>query len=174
MTDKKLGESRRKLLKSIAAGSGVAVASKSIPESWSRPVVNSVMLPAHASATGTFQITAQLTNTASDQCGSFGETFRIDGTVQANNGVDLTGVLLNLHYTDNPPDGDFVNFEVAIQSGNTYSFTTVAVATVGQWDAPPYQVVVTFLDQATYGNASVTVTGFCGNLTNGEAKAGAY
>ena len=40
--------SRRKLLKSIAAGSGAIVAGKSLPESWSRPVVDSVMLPAHA------------------------------------------------------------------------------------------------------------------------------
>ena len=48
MTDKKSSESRRKLLKSIAAGSGVIVAGKSLPESWSKPVVDSVMLPAHA------------------------------------------------------------------------------------------------------------------------------
>ena len=44
MSDK----SRRKLLKSIAAGSGAIVAGKSLPESWSKPVVDSVMLPAHA------------------------------------------------------------------------------------------------------------------------------
>jgi hypothetical protein len=44
MSDK----SRRKLLKSIAAGSGAIVAGKSLPESWSKPVVDSVLLPAHA------------------------------------------------------------------------------------------------------------------------------
>jgi hypothetical protein len=44
-------ESRRKLLKSIAAGSGAIVAGKSLPESWSKPVVDSVMLPAHAQTT---------------------------------------------------------------------------------------------------------------------------
>ena len=48
MEDKKSSESRRKLLKSIAAGSGAIVAGKSLPESWTRPVVDSVMLPAHA------------------------------------------------------------------------------------------------------------------------------
>ena len=48
MTEKKSNESRRKLLKSIAAGSGAIVAGKSLPESWSRPVVDSVMLPVHA------------------------------------------------------------------------------------------------------------------------------
>ena len=48
MKEKKSSESRRKLLKSIAAGSGAIVAGKSLPESWKRPVVDSVMLPAHA------------------------------------------------------------------------------------------------------------------------------
>ena len=48
MIDKKSSTSRRKLLKSIAAGSGAIVVGKSLPDSWSRPVVDSVMLPAHA------------------------------------------------------------------------------------------------------------------------------
>ena len=48
MTNKKSSESRRKLLISIAAGSGAIVAGKSLPESWSRPVVDSVILPGHA------------------------------------------------------------------------------------------------------------------------------
>jgi len=41
-------ESRRKLLKSIAVGTGAVVAGKSLPDMWSRPVVESVLLPAHA------------------------------------------------------------------------------------------------------------------------------
>ena len=48
MRDKKSNESRRKLLKSIAAASGAVVAGKNLPESWKRPVVDSVVLPAHA------------------------------------------------------------------------------------------------------------------------------
>ena len=48
MTDKKSSESRRKLLKSIAAGGGAIVAGKSLPENWKKPVVDSVLLPAHA------------------------------------------------------------------------------------------------------------------------------
>ncbi len=51
MRDRKSNESRRKLLKSIAAGSGAVVAGKSLPESWSKPIVDSVMLPAHAATT---------------------------------------------------------------------------------------------------------------------------
>jgi len=51
MTDKKSNDSRRKLLKSIAAGSGAVVAGKSLPESWTKPVINSIVLPAHAATT---------------------------------------------------------------------------------------------------------------------------
>lgn len=43
---------RRKLLKSIAAGSGAVIAGRSLPESWSRPVVDSVLLPVHAQTSG--------------------------------------------------------------------------------------------------------------------------
>jgi len=52
MKDKKSGESRRKLIKSIAVGSGAIITGKSLPESWSRPVVDSVLLPAHAQTSG--------------------------------------------------------------------------------------------------------------------------
>ncbi len=43
---------RRILLKSIVSGFGAVVAGKSLPKSWSKPVVDSVMLPAHAETTG--------------------------------------------------------------------------------------------------------------------------
>ena len=44
MSDK----ARRKLLKTIVSGGGAIVAGKSLPENWTKPVVDSVMLPAHA------------------------------------------------------------------------------------------------------------------------------
>ena len=51
MTDKKSNNKRRKLLKLITTSSGAIVAGKAIPESWSKPVVNSILLPVHASTT---------------------------------------------------------------------------------------------------------------------------
>jgi len=48
MNKKKPSELRRNLLKSLAAGTGAVVAGKSLPEKWSKPVVDSVLLPAHA------------------------------------------------------------------------------------------------------------------------------
>jgi hypothetical protein len=52
MTDNKSSENRRKLLKTIAAGSGAVIAGKNLPENWARPVVDSVLLPAHAITSG--------------------------------------------------------------------------------------------------------------------------
>ena len=43
-------QQRRKLLKSMAAGSGAIVAGKTMPDEWAKPVVDSVVLPAHAQA----------------------------------------------------------------------------------------------------------------------------
>lgn len=94
-------ESRRKLLKSIAAGSGAVVAGKSLPESWSRPLVDSVMLPAHAQTSCTTDtITATSLDSDNDfaryviiidssdnilaSCGGVGETVTASGLAPGN------------------------------------------------------------------------------------------
>lgn len=46
----KRGKSRRLVLKSIVTGSAVTTAARSLPEAWTRPVTESVVLPAHAQA----------------------------------------------------------------------------------------------------------------------------
>lgn len=49
MTDKnKAIENRRKLLKSVAAGGGAIIAGKTLPDTWTKPAVDSIILPAHA------------------------------------------------------------------------------------------------------------------------------
>lgn len=81
MTDKKSSESRRKLLKSIAAGSGAIVAGKSLSESWSRPVVDSVLLPAHAQTSSC--------DIAGDYCFNSGVNFLNTITVLADGTVNI-------------------------------------------------------------------------------------
>lgn len=49
MTDKTI--IRRKLLKSLAAGTGAAAAGNAMPESWTKPVLDTVVLPSHARTT---------------------------------------------------------------------------------------------------------------------------
>lgn len=46
----KMSIGRRKLLKSVVAGGGALTVAKTLPDQWARPVVDSVMLPAHAQA----------------------------------------------------------------------------------------------------------------------------
>lgn len=41
-------QSRRDLLKSFALGGGVVVVARGVPDTWLKPVVESVVLPAHA------------------------------------------------------------------------------------------------------------------------------
>ena len=50
MSSKKLDASKRKLLKSAAVGGG-AVSLTALPTEWTRPIVASVVLPAHAEQT---------------------------------------------------------------------------------------------------------------------------
>jgi len=50
-SDKPSGD-RRKTLKTLLVGSGVALAAgKTLPDKWTKPVVDSVILPAHAQTT---------------------------------------------------------------------------------------------------------------------------
>jgi len=51
-TDNKNSSSRRKILKSIAIGGGAVVTAKSLPQQWTKPVLDQVMLPAHAEMSG--------------------------------------------------------------------------------------------------------------------------
>ena len=50
-TSNKMRKSRRRLIQGLVAG-GVVVTAKSVPYKWSRPVVEAVMLPAHAQTSG--------------------------------------------------------------------------------------------------------------------------
>jgi hypothetical protein len=44
-------QSRRRLLKTVAAGGGMFASSRMLPEKWASPVVDSILLPVHARST---------------------------------------------------------------------------------------------------------------------------
>lgn len=83
MKDKKSIESRRNLIKSIAVGSGAIITGNSVPESWSRPVVNSVLLPAHAQTSGLIYSSTSLQTAAFDPQGNSMFAGVIEGLVPA-------------------------------------------------------------------------------------------
>ena len=79
-------ENLRKLLKSIAAGGGAIVAGKSLPDKWTAPVVDTVLLPAHAQ-----------TSPAPPACLAVDDEFTIasEGTRLFTGSVPAPGVLVN-------------------------------------------------------------------------------
>ncbi len=136
MSKEKTTDSRRKLLKSLAVGSGAVVAGKSLPESWSKPVINSVVLPAHAETTdgsgssGGDQTTAAPTTTA-EQCNIAGErcasfvALRITHyiTIDVNSAGAVTVTIENFASTwtgtgqaANGANGGYFNIECEIDS----------------------------------------------------------
>lgn len=48
MSNEKTTSARRKLIMSLAAGGGVLTTGKLVPNSWVKPVVDAVVMPAHA------------------------------------------------------------------------------------------------------------------------------
>ena len=134
MTDIKSNESRRKLLKSIAAGSGAIVAGKSLPESWSKPVVDSVMLPAHAQT--------------SDPCGALTITqiLYLTNTIQCGDTVDRRTVSFSLNVSPVPPPGTTVSLSAC--------FTASPVPVDGSGNA---QMDINFDDNVCTNNADHTL-----------------
>ncbi len=107
MTDKKSNDSRRKLLKSLAAGSGAVVAGKSLPESWSKPIVDTVVLSVHAEtspgATVAYSQTQGFENTGEQSSSSMLDqtlTFSLGGVTPTGNGtVNITNLAGDLDDT---------------------------------------------------------------------------
>jgi hypothetical protein len=95
-------DSRRKILKTLAAGSGVLAAGANLPEKWGRPTVTSIVLPAHAQTTPPEEPEPEpvfLMECSIEICEGTGgqepcETFTTSGTTNigcADNGVDIGG-----------------------------------------------------------------------------------
>jgi hypothetical protein len=103
-TPEKHAERRRKLLKGLAAGGGAVTASKLLPESWGKPILDAIVLPAHAQATGFRLLTASaLANTTAVSCATSPDSANYDvgdedfGTIVAElNPAPNPGVLIDM------------------------------------------------------------------------------
>jgi hypothetical protein len=169
MTDKNSSEGRRKLLKSIAAGSGAVIAGKNLPENWMRPVVDSVVLPAHAQATGpTYEIVCSAFVVSNgSQCAPEAISFFVSGEVSASDGSSLTGVSLTVSYTNEmispPPPDATITQTVLVGAGNTFSSGEItATPPAGEfWHDPVGTVAIRFTDTATYGTSTCNTEFSC-------------
>jgi len=157
---------RRKLLKSIAAGSGAIVAGKSLPENWTRPVVDSVMLPAHAQTTCSG--TLETTNTPIVIFIS-GVTGNLDFAANGNpiaTDVPIVGNAFSINTTvpDNNCSTDFtiqgtVNPGTSVSGSYSFTETCTGETCVGSGTFLADQVVV--LGSGTQYSGSATGTSCC-------------
>jgi hypothetical protein len=108
-------QSRRKLLKSIAAGSGAVVVGKSLPESWSRPVVDSVILPAHAQTSQLVEVSFLESQDLPDDfwfaTGTRDFIFDVTGIIPTSVGTITVNAIADLDTTN-----EFISIEI---DGNT-------------------------------------------------------
>jgi hypothetical protein len=129
--------SRRKLLKSIAAGGGITVAAKSLPGKWTKPVVQSVVLPAHAA-----------TSPVSDVC-----LIRLVVNMSAEGSAEFTGF-----YGYSLTDEDFNSIE-----SDLFSDVPLPVNIEIDFELPPgiYFLSLTGLIDANTGTGSIELRAEC-------------
>lgn len=122
--EEKTTNSRRRLLKTALVGSGAVIAGKSLPENWSRPVVDAISLPAHAqtSPTATFSVTqvAKLDNSDSMFA-------RLIDTLVPN--AQANGTVVTVSYCVTPTGTDTANF-TAFHSFDGYPFASFSATDV--------------------------------------------
>lgn len=75
-------ERRRKTMRRILAGGGLIAGSQALPEKWAKPVIDSVILPAHAAASPGVTTTTGPTTvapTTTPDCSTYGVYYHWDG-----------------------------------------------------------------------------------------------
>lgn len=158
---------RRKVVKVIVAGATGLAAYNAFPVKWGTPLIEQIFLPAHAATSGEESITASLTVSSSSNvsgaCSPDGKSVSLTGTVSASDGRDLTGVKVNIYFTDDPAvAGAYAEEVVTVETGNVFSWSGVIISEGSNpWSNPSTLIVVTFVDQASYGTASASTTGSC-------------
>lgn len=130
------GTARRRLLKAVTAGIGGATILPHLPSSWSRPVVESVVLPAHAQSTGvtTFAITSCSIESATDT-GTDAVDIAFSFTLSRSDGQPFpAGFTMDVDFTFSPSGttvgvlGNSPGGEFSLDGSNTYSATETVTA----------------------------------------------
>ena len=117
-------QSRRKMLKSMAVGGGAVVAGKNLPDQWAKPMVDSVLLPAHAQTT-TVVCSISGSASATQATGPFdGADNGLDSTTDSFGPFNLGG-----SYNESAPASDEITItpEFSVTPGVTDAFNLTTV-----------------------------------------------
>jgi len=143
------------------------VAGTTLAARWRKPVVTSVVLPAHAETSGyAINCTVEDTDGPCDTDDSGAVEFRVFGTVA---GGELAGAVLEIEYrnelaavgTDPGPFAAFTTTTV-VQPDNTFDETVLALPPTGEfWHEPEAEVTVRFQDEEAYGAAACVAAHDC-------------
>ena len=123
---KRYTKARRRLLKSLTAG-GAVVTVKGLPEGWSQPVTNAVILPAHAGVSQFVTLDCTIGGMDSNALGGPTPPFDPPGPVGAVDDFDPkpsggTGInLSSISGTVNPPATGAVNLIVTSNTDTNLS-----------------------------------------------------
>ena len=151
---------RRELLKALAAGSGVIAASTMVPGQWVKPVVEAGLLPVHAQASPTPTATAtqptptvySLSCTANPTSGNTTFVQDITATVTASGGSSVNNIEVQ-YIAETVPPGQATSPVAGFTGGSgvvnlgTFELCISTLPSQGG-----YRIVVSFVDQITYGN----------------------
>ncbi len=162
---------RRELLKALAVG-GAATAVSLVPGEWVKPVIEAGVLPAHAQASPLNFTLAILSFTAGSNIGNVTTTGGGPAPCEIEIEVQMTpareGVSIRLEVTDPPdsPCGDDVQPTDALGVA-TFLFDATCVAQtvpLGTVPSVPFTLRFSFVDTATYGNDTATLSAVVENI----------
>jgi hypothetical protein len=152
------GRTRRRVLKSIAAGTGAAAVGANLPERWGRPLIDAAVLPAHAQAT--LPLTVAIVELQSDDTsdtpatqGPYGEGTHVPTIGDASNDdLDLNQITA----TTSPGVEVDLTINASVPIGPGLSFDAIAAPTDG---------IATFPNLVIQGDSQELQTGDFMQLT---------
>ena len=170
MSQPPLPKSRRKLLKSIALGGGAIAVAKTLPESWTKPLIDSVMLPAHgaASVVGTYSGVMWLSEQSGDGDGWAAEVCVVgndDGSYNA------TAAFTDAGFDMTTGQGNNLTLEVVETLDDQCGWSTswyLQTIKVGSPDGGSIPVTLIFYHKDGHGGFSLVYQGTA-NLSIGDS-----
>ena len=145
-------EGRRKLLRNLAAGGGVAALGATTPDVWVKPAVESVLLPAHAATSVVQNFAGAVASAFADNSGSVLDFFVAPAHANSCNGTPLAGANAPVCIQETL-SGVQITFEGGFGTGSEAQLAGAGIAVAANG------LAYIFSGSKTSGNISVSCPG---------------